>query len=568
MSDAIHSSEIGSARPVLRDAVCKRLAPVPEQAVSYAVAMSDGVRLATDVYLPAGPGPFPTVLVRLPYDKAGPLAYMPFVAEYLSARGYAVVLQDVRGKIRSEGDTVAFVHEMRDGYDTIDWVAAQSWCDGAVGMYGDSYYGFTQWAAAASGHSALRCIVPRLTGSDVGAVWMYPGDVFRLATMAWWGAYTWVDRYLYDVACDWGVRPFADLVPAWLDGARSSSLDRWTRLTRRSRFWWSFYGRRRPAAELEIPSLNVGGWWDVFHRGAVSDWAAARRRAAAPQHLLLDAIDHYDDQLLADGATHPDVYASPDATRAFVSRPLGPATAFLDRYLKGGATQDLPPVRWFLTGAGWREADAWPPPEASRLVLHLGALSRACGSPPGGTLSATPASMPGTVDWVHDPKDPVPSLEEEEWRPLLALPDERAVEVRDDVLVFTGELLTGPLDLAGPVSGRFTVASSAPELDVVVKLVDVFASGRARRIAEGARRVHSGGREVTASVDMGHAGYRLEAGHRLRVEVASSAFPRYLPYPGLQVDPWMDERTRANRQTLVVSGTRPSAVQLWVLPAS
>jgi uncharacterized protein len=559
----------GSARHgSTRDAVREPIAPVPEQAASHAVAVSDGVCLATDVYLPAGKAPFPAILVRLPYDKAGPLAYMPYVAEYFSDRGFAVVLQDVRGKIRSEGEAMAFVHEARDGYDTIDWIVGQSWCNGVVGMYGDSYYGFTQWAAAASRHPALRAIVPRLTGSEVGSVWMYPGNVFRLATMAWWGAYAWVDRYLYDVACDWSVRPFADLVPAWLDGARSASLDDWAGLEQRSRFWMDIYAGRPPTSDLVIPALNVGGWWDVFHRGAVRDWTMARRSGRAPQHLLLDAIDHYDDQLLKDGEPQPDMYASRDAMLAFLPRPLEPATRFFVRYLKDEATLRIPFVRWKLVNAGWREASDWPPPEAVPLTLHLGEAKRAGDGPQGGTLRRRPDSTRGSISWRHDPQDLVPSLEEDEWRPLLGLPDEVAAEVRDDVLTFTGDPLARPLDIAGPVRVSVTVTSDAPALDVIAKMVDVYPSGRARRMAEGARRVVSRGRDEVATVDLGHVGYRLECGHCLRLEIASSAFPRYLPYPGLDVDVWTSVKTAVNQQTLSAGGGSSAFLRLMVLPDS
>lgn len=456
---------------------------------------------------------------------------------------------------------------MRDGYETIDWVARQTWCDGRVGMYGDSYYGFTQWAAAASGHPALRAIVPRLTASEVGEVWMYPGDVFRLATMAWWAAYTWVDRFLYDVSLDWSVRPFAELLPRWLDGARSTSLDHWAGLARRSALWRRIVGGTSPARTLTIPALNVGGWWDVFHRGAVRDWAAAHRHGSAPQHLLLDSIDHYDDQLLPDGEEQPDMYASHEAMLAFLPRPLEPAVAFLDRYLKGETLPSLPPVRWKLVHAGWRTTVAWPPPEARPVDLFLTEAWRAGEGLTGGGLRGQPDVTSGAVIWQHDASSPVPSLEEEEWRPLMALPDERLVEQRDDVITFTGEPSGEPFDIAGPVHAELEVSSTGPALDVVAKLVDVFPSGRARRVAEGARRVASGGRETLARVDLGHAGYRVLPGHSLRLEVASSAFPRYLPYPGAAVDPWRSMATTPNTQTLLTGGSSRSRLRLFRLPS-
>src|SRR5690348_2807378 len=142
-------------------------AEVDPRAQQQMVPMRDGVALAIDVYLPAGEGPHPAVLVRLPYDKNGRYCWMPLIARYFTAGGYAFVVQDVRGKFRSGGETNAFVHEIDDGYDTIGWIAGQPWCNGDVGMWGDSYYGFTQWAAVASGHPALKAIVPRVTVADL-----------------------------------------------------------------------------------------------------------------------------------------------------------------------------------------------------------------------------------------------------------------------------------------------------------------------------------------------------------------------------------------------------------------
>src|SRR6478672_8540732 len=142
-------------------------AALDPRAQQHMAPMRDGVELATDVYLPDGQGPWPSVLVRLPYDKNGRYCWMPFIATHVIARGYAFVPQDVRGRVRSEGEPLAFVNEVEDGYDTIDWLAQQPWSNGAVGMWGDSYYGFTQWAAVAARHPALKAIVPRVTIADI-----------------------------------------------------------------------------------------------------------------------------------------------------------------------------------------------------------------------------------------------------------------------------------------------------------------------------------------------------------------------------------------------------------------
>ena len=142
-------------------------APLDPSAEQVHVRMRDGIQLATDVYLGDDTTPRPAVLVRLPYDKSGRYTFMPQLAPHFTSRGYVLVVQDVRGKFRSGGDTMPYAHEVTDGYDTIDWITSQPWCDGSVGMFGDSYYGYTQWAAVASGHPALRAIVPRVTSADI-----------------------------------------------------------------------------------------------------------------------------------------------------------------------------------------------------------------------------------------------------------------------------------------------------------------------------------------------------------------------------------------------------------------
>ncbi|MER5185783.1 CocE/NonD family hydrolase, partial [Streptomyces sp. NPDC002896] len=175
----------------------------------HRVRMRDGVRLATDVYLPDDDAPGPTVLVRLPYDKSGEYTFMPRIAAYMNARGYRVVVQDVRGKFRSEGATLLFVHEVHDGYDTLEWITHQPWSNGVVGMWGDSYYGWTQWAALSSGHPALRAIAPRVTGTELAQVVSHPDgtrDVewnFRLG----YTATHFVDRDTYEWQPDPDHRP-------------------------------------------------------------------------------------------------------------------------------------------------------------------------------------------------------------------------------------------------------------------------------------------------------------------------------------------------------------------------
>jgi putative CocE/NonD family hydrolase len=510
------------------------LGDIDEHAEQVMVPMRDGVRLATDVYLEPGGERRPAVLVRLPYDKSARFSFMISVAPRFLERGYAFVAQDVRGKARSEGETFAFVSEVADGADTLDWIVEQPWSNGAVAMFGDSYYGFTQWAAAASGHPALRAIVPRVTTTEIGTDWMYHQGVFCLYTMAEWAAATWIDAPLYEGPPDFSVRPLADVVPAVQGGRGSASFDRWRSTQAADAFWTAeIFGTADPLARVSIPVLHCGGWWDVFQRGQLRDHARLVTRGAGGQHLLMGSTDHFDDELADDGTTVEDILVSEEALERFLPAYVGPALAFLDRYVLG-REERIDPVRWHLANAGWRKSATWPPADARSVTLFAGGAGALTGGPEGGVLDER-AGGRGAIAWDHDPANLVPDLVEDAWRPLLGLPDERTVEQRRDVATFTGAEAARPLDLAGPVTVRGTTGERHAPGALVAKLVDVFPNGRARRILQGASATEPG---AAFSIDLGSTGYRLLPSHRLRLEVAASDFPRYLPDAGPGLDPW------------------------------
>lgn len=496
------------------------------------VRMADGVRLATDVYLPEGSTrPRPTVLIRLPYDKSAPFAFMEPISRVLTADGYAVVVQDVRGKARSEGATEAFVHEVADGHATLDWVVDQPWCDGRVAMFGDSYYGFTQWAAAVSGHPALVCMVPRVTSSDIGGDWMYDGGVFCLYTMAEWAIGTWVDNRLYHADIDWSVRPLDAILPAHHEGRRSASLDRWAALAPDDPAWTrGIYGTPDPLRRIAIPVLHSPGTYDVFRRGQLRDWAALRLGpAGGAQRLVLDATDHFDDQHPGDGEPEPDFLEDPAAFDRFLPRYLAPARAFLRAHLLGDGRDASAPVRVRVAHHGWVETTDWPPPGSAPHVWYL---------QPGGGLGAA-ASTSATLAWHHDPADLVPDPVADPWRPLLERIDEAPLHRRGDVHVFRAEPVERDLDLVGGASLLAVAAADADAASLIATLLDVHPDGRCERIAEGARRI--GRAEDPAAIDFGPVAYRLRSGHALAVALAASMFPRYLPTLVASGDPWTAE---------------------------
>jgi uncharacterized protein len=543
-------------------------APVPDAADQVSVPMRDGVRLAMDVYLPRGDGPWPVVLVRLPYDKGSRYTYMPVLAPHVTGRGYAFVAQDVRGKFRSEGRTLPFVHEVDDGYDTIDWISAQPWA-GPIGMFGESYYGFTQWAAAGCGHPALRAIVPRVTSADLSR-WL--SDSVEPLYGAQWLAECWTGRLMHTWPIDWSHRPLAEVFDAGFEaiGERSAGFDRLLRRQVGPDPLDPYGPGEHPFERLSIPVLHCVGWFDNLSPHHMADYMrlAADARLSPLQYLVADSIDHenyrLDDVPVPDELDHD---ANDEALERMIPAYLGPALDFFDAFLRGSRDPSaLPRVRWRLGAVEWRTSSSWPPPETRELRLVLGEAAAATRDEQGGTIqSSVPESS--VVKWTHDPADLVPSTVVDPFTFLHEYPDERVVEGRADVLTFTGQPLSDPIELAGPVRAELWVGSSAPSMDVHVKLVDVNPEGRALMLVRGQRKVATPGAEpVAVTVDMAHMGYRLDRGHRLRLHVASSDFPLYVPHPGTEAEPWLATETVTNRQLLFCGGTHASSVTITTLP--
>jgi hypothetical protein len=539
------------------------LGEVPTAAEPVMVPMRDGVRLSTDVYLPSGRRPFPTVLTRLPYDKTSRYLAIPWVAAYFVDRGYAFVAQDVRGKARSDGLAVPFVNEVSDGWDTLEWVSSQRFSAGPIGMWGESYYGFTQWAAVASGHPALGAIVPRNTYTLYGQEHFYRQGVGELSSPVWWIVQTWMDNTVYDPHIDWSIKPLVDLLP---EAPRRRTIDRWRAADPSDPFWTTgIFGVPSPPRRVVVPGLHIGGWWDFFQRPQLLDWSTARLSSTAPQFLVMDATDHY----LAEWTLEPrgaiDFSMCSDAElEATMPKYLDESIAFLDRYLAGRGQAQLSPVRWRLTNEDWHTGETWPPPEARALTLHLAAADRAAEGPEGGALATEPESTPQSVRWTHDPANPVPSVLLNERHPLGTPPDDRAVELRPDVLTFTGDALAAPLDITGPALAELTVASTGPSMHVMVKLLVVAPDGATRRLLQGAAMVRDAHEENRVFVDLGSTAFRVQPGWRLRLELSSSDFPHHVLHPGTDEDPWTATSYRTNEQRLLVGGGRGSLLRLAV----
>lgn len=538
--------------------------PVPDIATEHLVPMRDGVRLATDVYLPAGGSPTEAVLVRLPYDKDSRYVFFDRVAPRFTDRGYAVVVQDVRGKFRSEGPTVGFVGEASDGYDTIEWITHQPWSNGVVGMFGDSYYGFTQWAAVSAAHPALRAIVPRVTSADLVAE--IPGhgvtDVPWMV-MADYVSHYWVDHDIYAYEPDVSRRPLTAIYDEGFErlGRRSALFD----LTIPDHHLGPLHPDRHPFDAPAVPVLHVVGWFDNLLIPSMRDYVALSQRPdwAATQYLSADSVDHENYHLaLAPVAEDDDHLLDEGALARMLELYVTPAVEFFDVFLKGlASSESLPKVAWHLGHVGYRTSPSWPPPEARPHTLHLAGLEEAGSAT--GRLAATAGRNDEEARWTHDPDDLVPSSVPDSFAFLRDYPDERDLLTREDVLAFCSEPLTAPLDLAGPVDLTVTVTSTAASTDVFAKLLDVDPEGATRMVVRGQATLHDVRQGSPATVSLGHTGYRFGTGHRLALAVFSSDFPEFVPHPGTEENRWTATAVQVSTQTLHPGG----ALALWVVPA-
>ena len=544
--------------------------------------MRDGATLRADVYLPAGEQAVPAVVSRTPYDRGfgltPPAALDP---ERAAAAGLAMVCQDVRGQYGSEGEFYPFRSEGPDGYDTVEWVAAQPWCDGVVGMAGRSYTAATQWLAAAERPPSLRAIAPMVVGSDPFDGWVYQGGAFQLGFNLFWVQVMTSGRR--KVKLDEQYRhlpltsppllaesPAGQFYRDWL--AHPTADEYWAALSMRGR-----YGR------VEVPALCVGGWFDIFLAGTLESFSQMRAEggsepARSGARLLIGPWAH--------GSTYgayPDHGFEEFAPADRIDLAALQA-AFFARHLQGAETDgDEPPVRIFVMGENrWRDEPAWPLARArpERWYLRTGASDGE-----GGALSPEAPGAEAHDEYVYDPGDPAPTLGGPTSLPGKFLRtnsgpvDQRPIEKRDDVLVYSSATLERRLEVTGPLELVLHAATDAPDTDFVAKLCDVSPDGVSRILAEGILRARfREGFDRPRAIERGVAlEYRIDLvatsnvflpGHRLRLSVTSSSFPRFdrNPNSGKTLGTDTEADLRPARQTIFHDAERPSHLVLPVVP--
>lgn len=492
---------------------------------------SDGVALVSDVYRPRGTDKTPTVLVRIPFARGWQNeAATGVLGNYWARRGYTVVLQGTRGRFRSGGEYYPLRHERQDGLETLTWLRGQPWFDGRLGMWGASGFGYTQWVLADQFAADSSAVMLQVCSSGVYDMF-YPGGAFSLETALYWalrdrGNKTGVPS---TTELDRGARGFP-LVEA--DDRASEDVpvfDDWVSHPERDDYWNALDGEDR-AGVLQAPAFLMAGWFDPFLPAQLRDFErlrSGRGRAAAEARLVIGPWAHARNLDLPDGPEE----------EPFRRESLAPTIEWFDRHLMGKATSErLPPVRIYVMGENvWRDEQEWPLARAELRSWYLRSGGRANTAKGDGRLDlASPAASEPADRYIYDPRDPVPSAGGVMLGPRAGIARQEAVERRQDVLVYTSEPLTGDVEVTGPVALVLHVATSAPNTDFTAKLVDVHADDAAYNVSEGALRRGfppgaAAGRDepVEIRIELWPTSMLFRKGHRLRLEVSSSNFPRF-----------------------------------------
>jgi putative CocE/NonD family hydrolase len=563
----------------------------------------DGVTLRADVYRPDAPGRFPVLLSRLPYNKN--LRPRPGDIDYFVERGYGVIMQDTRGRFTSDGDEYyALIWEMPDGYDAVEWAASLPWADGNVGTMGQSYLGATQYLLAPSRPPHLKAAFPVSAATDFHQCWVYhTGGAFEFG---------WQIPYAFLMARDSLERQGLtaqllatlerDLIPAptpfaqplsdqayrrlplmaWGDLLRPVAryLTDYLRHPEDGPYWWAI-NMERQHANINTPMYHVTSWYDIFLRGGLAHFCGLRQHAMsaaarAQQKIVIGPWAHRFPYTSPTSQGTGDIDFGPNACIELHETQL----RWFDYYLKGINTGILEeaPVKIFVMGENvWRDEQEWPLTRTHYTPYYLHSQGQANSLRGDGRLDpAVPGEEPPDR-YVYDPNEPVPTCGGNTLIIPMGVQDQRQVETRQDVLVYTSAPLTTPLEVTGPLVVTLFAASSAPDTDFTAKLVDVRPDGYAQNLADGIIRARyrtsrmlptllTPDQVYELTIDLWATSHVFLPGHSLRLEIASSNFPRFDRNLNTGEDQATGTRWQIAAQTIFHDQRYPSHILIPVIP--
>jgi putative CocE/NonD family hydrolase len=537
-------------------------APGPVSCSVEMVPMRDGVKLATEVYRPVGAGKYPVILRRGPYSGIMSNFFNCDQPEWagMAAQGYAVLSQDVRGTYRSQGTFRPIFQEGDDGYDAVEWAARQRWSSGKVGMMGGSYLGMTQWQAAIKRPPHLVTIVPSIALTSFDEAFPYQTGVFGQLLMQSWAGYMGRDQLWRkltaaqtppaEIAAQIAayqrryqeaiLAPSAQGVPLASNSVFNSELTPWYNIwlshpTMDSYWQPAIVEGKYPT--LSIPVLSLGSFYDLCNLGTNDGFIGMQQHAATPRaraaaHLIMAGGGH---------ASGKNNYVGDITFGVDNDIPKDAKVRWFDYWLKGvdnGVMNEpavklyvmLPPDQGSVGSGFWVSGDSFPLPGTQTTRYYLGG-SHANSVAGGGTLALTPAASPGSDQYRYDPANPAPTIGGDINTDLLpgGAFDQRPVEIRPDVLVYTSAALTKPVPVLGNPTVTLTASSSAPRTAFTAKLVDVHPDGYAQIISDGIVQTDPASPNSTATytIRMNPTGTVFKPGHQVRLEISSSNYPRF-----------------------------------------
>ncbi len=535
------------------------------------VAMRDGVKLHTAVYLPDDEGTHPVILVRNAYSSKNTI---PAPSEYYLGEGIIYILQDCRGTGQSEGVFYPWHAEINDGEDCLKWVAAQSWCNGRIAMDGGSYSGLTQWLAAFSSNPALVGVAPHVAPCNFHESPNYIGGAFCLKLNMQWGLgnhhrnggypefdFNWEKLAwhlpLKDIDRESGLRE----VDFWRDWLNHSAYDR----------YWEQIDLNKHCHRIKVPACIGGGWFDMYSRGVLESFAgmqahAGTERARRFTRCIMGPWTH--------GALVKTMNCGDNAKMEEMHKTRA---RFIERMLKDPESDPLPgepALKYFMMGLNeWRASDTWPVKNTRPVEYYLHSTGTANTRFGAGLLNEIAPGHEQTDCFIYDPRNPVPT----NGGCVHCLPsgvfDQTQVEERVDVLVFTTAALQANVEVVGNVRLTLYAASTAPDTDFTAKLIDVYPDGRALNVCDGIIRARyrksmmtptmlKAGELVAYDIDCWDTATCFREGHRIRLEVSSSNFPRFDRNPNTGHKLGEDAEVRIARQTIYHDARRPSRLIL------
>jgi len=539
------------------------------------IPMRDGVRLVADIVFPDGESKYPTVLIRTPYGRRVETDWIKR-GQFFAARGYAVVVQAVRGREDSEGEWQPWVNERKDGYDTIDWISKQSWSDGNVGMIGGSYLGEAQLLAAAEGHPALKCIVPYVSGSEHFFGVPYDYGVPNLEILDWLRVTTNKEKTV-------AAKPLPNqellktLPLSRLDdvyaGENFPIFDDWLKKDRPSAFSAASFLADLSKPNRQIPILHLTGWWDGAGFGVMRNYQTLRRAGHNRQWLVVGFWEHEYAQWDGIRTRYADVNYGFDSLFDFRTVYL----RFFDTWLKGKRVglNEMPKAQIFVTGANkWRGFDAFPAQNFQEKTLYLNASASDDKST--GSLSEKILDKPAQFGYIYDPTKV--SLRRDvkflQTTKLWFEPKEK------DNLLFQTETLTTSVIVGGDAELDFYFSTSAEDTDFFALLVDVEENGTKRALTyPGKMRMRylndweqptalEPNRVYHAKIPLGSVAHQFEKGHRIGLAIRSEWFPLFAR--NLNTAESIKDATKIviAQQKIYAGSQRPSALHLKLLPTN